>query len=396
MTTTYYQYLINKKPVKLKKMKNFESTRVKIKNFLIALKERYNTHEWKEFNAQPMCKEFSVSLILPQMLKYDGYIHYENKNGVRSIMLSDKIMTLHEATIHSKMLQYCNQSKQRKVIKQIKKKEIAKLKKMKEEKKNNSIASKSFTKFLNLIEDCKRNGINIKEWFSSQSPQQQEPTQQSIPQEKDSTQLQLTFRKKCALKECGIEIPVQRHGNSITCCDEHTILLRRQKLKKEYKKSKKQNPKKNRGGNVAIIVRYAQQIRKDGEKWIDAVKRASEHIKQNPSIVSDIPPRTKVDSVITEIKDNLLKNPEFKNSFKKPTPTKRGRPNNFNSGMSNQEVFNMIDRYHAPTKVIEEAESKVEAAETKIKSLETIMNLFLKGIINSEELESLKKGILNK
>jgi hypothetical protein len=63
--------------------------------------------------------------------------------------------------------------------------------------------------------------------------------------------------------------------------------------------------------------------------------------------------------------------------------------------MSNTEVFNMIDRYHAPAKVIEEAESKVDAAETKIKSLETIMNLFLKGIINAEELESLKKGILN-
>ena len=64
---------------------------------------------------------------------------------------------------------------------------------------------------------------------------------------------------------------------------------------------------------------------------------------------------------------------------------------NSNSGMSNQEVFKMIDRYHAPDKVIQQTEVKVDAAETKIKSLETIMNLFLKGIINTQELESLKK-----
>jgi hypothetical protein len=69
---------------------------------------------------------------------------------------------------------------------------------------------------------------------------------------------------------------------------------------------------------------------------------------------------------------------------------KRGRPYNTNSGMSNQEV------YHASDKVIEQTEVKVDAAEAKIKSLETIMNLFLKGIINAQELESLKKGILNK
>ena len=39
---------------------------------------------------------------------------------------------------------------------------------------------------------------------------------------------------------------------------------------------------------------------------------------------------------------------------------------NSNSGMSNQEVFKMIDRYHAPDKVIQQTEVKVDAAETKI------------------------------
>jgi len=38
----------------------------------------------------------------------------------------------------------------------------------------------------------------------------------------------------------------------------------------------------------------------------------------------------------------------------------------------------------------------IESAENKIKSLETIMNLYTKGVINNEVLQSLKVGILNK
>jgi hypothetical protein len=37
--------------------------------------------------------------------------------------------------------------------------------------------------------------------------------------------------------------------------------------------------KSNRGGNVKEIVKLAKEIRKDGEKWTDAVKRASAQIK---------------------------------------------------------------------------------------------------------------------
>ena len=37
--------------------------------------------------------------------------------------------------------------------------------------------------------------------------------------------------------------------------------------------------KSNRGGNVKEIVKLAKEIRKDGEKWTDCVKRASAQIK---------------------------------------------------------------------------------------------------------------------
>ena len=153
-------------------------------------------------------------------------------------------------------------------------------------------------------------------------------------------------------------------------------------------------------GNFEIKIQNKNTILIDCEKndltvteWITKKLVAGEVIE------SQEPPK---EQTIGEIKQSLHNNPQFKDSFKKPEPAKRGRPfmieqrGNSNSGMSNQEVFKMIDRYHAPDKVIQQTEVKVDAAETKIKSLETIMNLFLKGIINTQELESLKKGILNK
>jgi len=104
-------------------------------------------------------------------------------------------------------------------------------------------------------------------------------------------------------------------------------------------------------------------------------------------IESQEPPK---EQTIGEIKQSLLNNPQFKDSFKNPEPAKRGR-----------KPKAIIEKYYGlPAyqnfKELKQTESKVEAAETKIKSLETIMSLFLKGIINTQELESLKKGILNK
>jgi hypothetical protein len=76
-------------------------------------------------------------------------------------------------------------------------------------------------------------------------------------------------------------------------------------------------------------------------------------------------------------------------------PNRRGRPitKQFNTPSNNIEKL-------VSTPIVEVYNSKtihtIESAETKIKSLETIMNLYTKGVINNEELQSLKVGILNK
>jgi hypothetical protein len=37
----------------------------------------------------------------------------------------------------------------------------------------------------------------------------------------------------------------------------------------------------NKGGNLANVVKLAKEMRKDGEKWTDAVKRASAQLKKD-------------------------------------------------------------------------------------------------------------------
>jgi len=306
MMITYYQYLINKKPVKLKKMKNYEATRSKIKLYLNALKERFSTSEWKEYHASEICKEFGITVTLPQILKNEGYYHYEHKNGIPSMMLSQKIMLINEIIAHNKIREYCNLSKERTAIKQIQKKEKEKLKKKRldaksanKAKKEQYLQKEGFVAFggnwgddvpfknigikegrnlyNQLYVECKRQGIDIKDLFTSILENQNPPKEQSIPQ----------------------------------------------------------------------------------------------------------------------IKENLLNNPQFKDSFKSTIPTYATNQiegayyPKIKTGASNQEVLKMVSKYHEPV-------NEQTDAEIKIKSLESIMNLFLKGIINAEELESLKKGILNK
>jgi hypothetical protein len=77
------------------------------------------------------------------------------------------------------------------------------------------------------------------------------------------------------------------------------------------------------------------------------------------------------------------KNPNqelVKKAILQDKPKKRGRP----ISILKNKVYNEKTIY------------TIESAENKIKSLETIMNLFTKGVINNEELQSLKVGILNK
>jgi signal peptidase I len=121
-------FTYNNKPVKLKKMKNFEATRGKIKMYLNALKERYSTVEWREYHANKICKEFQVSVLLPQLLKNEGYYHYEHK-GVPSMMLSEKIVMLSEVSAHNKIREFCKESNERKSVRNLQNKEKDKLNK---------------------------------------------------------------------------------------------------------------------------------------------------------------------------------------------------------------------------------------------------------------------------
>jgi hypothetical protein len=74
-------------------------------------------------------------------------------------------------------------------------------------------------------------------------------------------------------------------------------------------------------------------------------------------------------------------NPELiKKEILQDKSKKRGRP----TSILKDKVYNEKTIY------------TIESAENKIKSLETIMNLFTKGVINQQELQSLKVGILNK
>jgi len=324
--TTYYQYLINKKPVKLKKMKNYEATRSKIKLYLNALKERFSTSEWKEYHASEICKEFGITVTLPQILKNEGYYHYEHKNGIPSMMLSQKIMLINEIIAHNKIREYCNLSKERNAIKQIQKKEKEKLKKKRldakaanKAKKEQYLQKEGFVAFggnwgddvpfknigikegrnlyNQLYVECKRQGIDIKDLFTSILENQNPPREQSIPQIKEN-------------------------------------LLNNPQFKDSFK---------------STIPTYDKA---KIYKSVKPIRQANELIEKLDEIEGAYYPKTK-------------------------------------TGASNQEVLKMVSKYHEPV-------NEQTDAEIKIKSLESIMNLFLKGIINAEELESLKKGILNK
>jgi hypothetical protein len=308
-------------------MKNFDATRSKIKNYLTALKERFSTTEWKDYRANDICKEFGITVTLPQILKSEGYYHYEHKNGVPQMILSEKIMMLSEVTAHNKIREYCNLSKERKAIKQLQKKEKDKLKKKRldakaavKSKKDKYLESKSNfvpaqspnyvtdgsegyknltvrvgRKFYEeILIDCRHKGLTISQWLVSKLV---DPTIESQ------------------------EPPIEK--------------------------------------NIAEI----QEGLRNNQHFKDSFKR---------SIYKSVKPIRQANELIEKLDEKTITGAYYPKT---------------QIGMANQEVLKMVRKYHEP--VIEQTD-----AETKIKSLETIMNLFLKGIINAEELETLKKGIL--
>jgi hypothetical protein len=147
-------------------MKNFNETRSKIKNYLNALNQRFSTNEWKEYHSNEFCREFGVSVILPQLLKKEGYYYYQNKDSVPYVMLSHKVANLNEATLHNKLLEFCRNS-YKKAQKKVQKT------KQKQEKQKQFVGYKNITIQVTmdfyekiLIESEKKN-TNVTQWILS-------------------------------------------------------------------------------------------------------------------------------------------------------------------------------------------------------------------------------------
>lgn len=151
-------------------MKNYQATRGKIKNFLDALKQRYTTSEWREYEPNELCKEFNVSFIVPQIFKKEGYYYQQYKDGISLMMLSQNIMLSSEVTVHNKLREYCNKSARKCALKKkkIKAKNIVQPK-FNFNKKEKLVKIMSVSVGLNyynsVIADCKNKGISISRWM---------------------------------------------------------------------------------------------------------------------------------------------------------------------------------------------------------------------------------------
>jgi dGTP triphosphohydrolase len=243
-------------------MKNYQATRTKIKNYITALKERFSTTEWREFDPNEFCKEFKVSFILPQILKKEEYYNHQYKDGKSFMKLSLNIMMANEVTIHNKLREYCNKSAKKIALKKkkIKAKNVVQPKfnfNKKERKVKVMSVSVGLNFYNSVIDDCKNKGITVSQWM---------------------------FNKL--------------------------------------------------GASENVVIKKTKNVK--------------------PEL--------------------------FKKAILQVTPKKRGRP----ISILKDRVYNEKNIY------------TIESAENKIKSLETIMNLFTNGVINNEELQSLKVGILNK
>ena len=299
-------------------MKNYEATRSKIKLYLNALKERFSTSEWKEYHASEICKEFGITVTLPQILKNEGYYHYEHKNGIPSMMLSQKIMLINEILAHNKIREYCNLSKERTAIKQLQNKEKDKIKK----KRLDAKAANKSKKEKYLQNQFTNRGF-VQEGYKTLS-----------------IKVGKNFYKKMLI-HC--------EKNDLTIAE---LIARKLVAGEVYESQDNLLDKLNKLNNPQFKDSTRPTYKGKLYKSVKPIRQANELIEKLDEIEGAYYPKTK-------------------------------------TGVSNQETLKMIRKYHQPE--IEQTD-----AETKLKSLETIMNLFLKGIINEQELENLKKGILNK
>jgi len=125
-------------------MKNYEQVRSKIKLFINALKERYSTNEFKEYDPVSLSKEFGISFLLPNILKNQGYFYHQRKEFVSKLMLSQKFWTLDEDLAHKFILDYSKAASKRKRmrIKKDKLKEEKELQKELKKQGNNELTQK--------------------------------------------------------------------------------------------------------------------------------------------------------------------------------------------------------------------------------------------------------------
>jgi len=142
-------------------MKNYDNTRAKIKNYLTALKQRFNNFQSIEYNRQ-MTKEFGVSATIPGLLKNGNYIQFENKH----LKLNPSINTLNEIDLHRMVLNYCNDSKRKINIR----KEKQRLRKLKKAEKLKQIEeqSKPQTFTIDEIKDKLKNDPEYNNFFRNQ------------------------------------------------------------------------------------------------------------------------------------------------------------------------------------------------------------------------------------
>jgi hypothetical protein len=321
-------------------MRNYEATRAKIKNYLTALKERYSTNEWKDFEPHTLCREFGVSVTLPLLLKKGGYLFNENKK----MMLSQKINNIDEVQAHTKILDYCNDSKHRIALRNAKKKEKAKIKADKLKKKKLAEEQKLS---LENEKEAKANGVNI-----------------NLPIE--IYQLIQSYAETFKIDVIDFISLTFRELDNVIFND--SLYPIHQKLSKE----------------PAIQENYKRILKELGTE-----------LELGP------PP---AQPSIEQIKENLRNDPEFRSSFNKnyQLPKKTaGRPKTpatLSDDPAYLEALRNAPSVPSTNLSIQNTDSSTEfdKLQSKIKSLESLVGLFTQGIISKQELETLKFGLLNK
>jgi hypothetical protein len=205
-------------------MKNYEQVRSKIKLFLNAIKERYSTTEFREYEPVSLSREFGISFLLPNILKKHGYFYHQRKDFLSKLMLSEKFWTLDEDLAHKFILDYSKAASKRKKIRVNKEKLKEEKKAQKQEIVQKRLDSKTHYKDLgnkykkeidgatktisvrlpysiykDILIECKRTNSNVTKYFNqlikdSGVEDNYPPKQKSIDEIKDTLRKDPNFK----------------------------------------------------------------------------------------------------------------------------------------------------------------------------------------------------------